>query len=114
MDNQSIVDVFSNRKFLKKITQIPMSLKIVSTGGVSKTNWIGFLSGYGWVWFHEKGIANILSLSRVKSKFRISYDSSADNMFHVYLSDGRVRSYRVDCTIQISASKKIMFVLSIL
>ena len=71
-----------------------ISLKILSTGGISKTNKIGHFKGYGWVWFHENGIANILSLARVKSKFRIKYDSDEDNMFHIYDKKERIRSYR--------------------
>ena len=94
LDNQSTVDVFANGKLLQNIREVPMSLKIVSTGGMSSTNKIGLLQGYGWVWYHPTGIANILSLSRVKSKFRICYDSTADNMFHVFLENGRFRSYR--------------------
>jgi hypothetical protein len=30
------------------------------------------------------GIANILSLSRVKEKYRVTFDSALDNCFHVH------------------------------
>ena len=55
---------------------------------------IGFLKGYGWVQFYLNGIANILSLARVKKRFRVTFDSSADKEFHVYLSQGQVRSFK--------------------
>ena len=69
-------------------------LKIYSTGGSTTTDLIGFLPGYGWVWFYEKGIANILSLSRVKKKFRVTFDSADRNEFQVHLADGRKRIFK--------------------
>ena len=93
LDNQSTVDVFSNPRYLKNIQEIPVHLKIVSTGGKTTTNYIGFLPGYDWVWFHPNGVANILSLSRVKKKFCIPFDSGTDNVFYVHLSDAKKRGF---------------------
>ena len=47
----------------------------------------GHLSGYGTVWYFLDGIANILSLSHVKEKFRVTYDSAADNAIHIHKPD---------------------------
>ena len=65
LDSQSTVNVVCNPKMLRHIKRISVHLRIHSTGGISKTNLIGLLPGYGWVWFHPTGIANILSLARV-------------------------------------------------
>ena len=43
--------------------------------------------GLGLIWYCSEGIANILSLSRVKDKFRVTFDSACDNIFHVHKSD---------------------------
>ena len=45
------------------------------------------------MWFHPGGIANILSLSKVAEKYRVSYDSTGENKFIVYLPKGEVRSF---------------------
>ena len=45
------------------------------------------------MWYHPGGIANILSLSRVKDKFWVTYDSSTDNVFKVHLNNGQVRIF---------------------
>ena len=79
---------------MEKINEMPIRLKIVSTGGVSYTNKMGYLCGYDWVWYHQGGIANILSLARVKEKIRVTFDSSKDNMFHIHFGGDKIRSYR--------------------
>jgi hypothetical protein len=66
LDNQSTVDVFYNPKLLKNIRESGRHMKIHCNAGVTTTMLVGNLIGYGEVWFHEKGIANILSLARVK------------------------------------------------
>ena len=69
LDNQSTVDVFTSRHLLKNIRRSKKDLFIHCTTGVAKTNLIGDLPGYGTVWYHPNGIANILSLSKVKGKY---------------------------------------------
>ena len=93
LDNQSTVDVFSNRRLLKKIRKSDRSLAIFSTGGRTTTNLQGDLPGYGTVWFHPGGIANILSLSKMADKYRVSYDITGENKFLVHPSGGKIRSF---------------------
>jgi hypothetical protein len=84
LDSQSTIDVFSNAKLLEKIEKVGTTMHIQCNAGVKSTNLRGHLSGYGWVWYFPQGITNILSLSRVKEKFRVMFDSSTDNCFHVH------------------------------
>ena len=60
------------------------TLHIRCNAGVKTTNMRGNLSGYGPVWYFPNGIANILSLSHVKEKFRVTYDIALDNTFYVH------------------------------
>ena len=64
------------------------------TAGVTRTNLVGELPGYGTVWFHPDGIANILSLSRVKTKYWITFDSDENNEFIVHKPDGSTRNFK--------------------
>ena len=84
LDNQSTVDVFTNRRLLKNIRRSKTNMFIHCTAGVAKTNLIGDLPGYGTVWYHPDGIANILSLSKVKEKYRVTFDSDKNNQFIVH------------------------------
>ncbi len=57
------------------------------------TNLVADLLGYRTVWFHPKGIANILSLARVKEQHRVTYDSEGSNEFLVHKTDGTVHCF---------------------
>ena len=93
LDNQSTIDVFVNRHLLRNIRRIGQYMYIHCTAGVTRTNLVGELPGYGTVWFHPDGIANILSLSRVKTKYRITFDSDENNEFIVHKPDGSTRNF---------------------
>ena len=72
------------------VRQNKVYLRIHLTGGVTKTNWISLLPGYGWVWYHLNRIANILSLARVIWHHCVTFNSALDNSFHVHLAGRRV------------------------
>ena len=93
-DNQSTVDVFTNRRLLKNIRRAKKNMFIHCTAGVAKTNLVGDLPGYGTVWYHPNGIANILSLSKVKEKYRVTYDSDNNNQSIVHRPDGTQRIFQ--------------------
>jgi hypothetical protein len=61
--------------------------------GTSSTRLQATLPGYGTVWFDPKGIADILSLSNLKKKYRVTFDSSTDNTFYVHKSDESTRKF---------------------
>ena len=95
MDNQSTVDVFHNDKLLRNIRVSPHGhMDIHCNAGVTTTNLIGDLPGYGQVWYHPKGIANILSLSRVKEKYKVTYDSTNGNAFIIHKDNRTIRTFK--------------------
>ena len=94
LDNQSTIDVFVNRRLLRNIRRINQYMYIHCTAGVTRTNLVGELPGYGTVWFHPDGIANILSLARVKTKYRVTFDSDENNEFVVHKPDGSTRNFK--------------------
>ena len=94
LDSQSTIDVFSNPELLTKVHMIDTTLRIRCNAGVKTTNYRGYLNGYGWVWYYPQGIANILSLSRVKEKYRVTFDSALDNCFHVHKENGKILHFK--------------------
>jgi hypothetical protein len=95
LDIQSTVDVFHNAALLVNIRPGTGYMDIHCNAGVTSTNMAGNLPGYGEVWYHPGGIANILSLKRIKNRgYRVTFDSSKANEFHVHKSDGTVRVFK--------------------
>ena len=88
LSNQSTVNVFMNHCLLKSICTITAMMKIHCNTGISCTNQVGDLPGYGTVWFHPHGITNILSLSCIKNKYCVTFDSAHDNSFIIHKSNG--------------------------
>ena len=65
-------------------------MDIHCNAGVTTTNMVGDLHGYGTVWYHPNRIANILSLSHIKKNgCKVTYNSSDKNEFHVLKLDGK-------------------------
>ena len=83
LDNQSTIDLCCNFQATKNIRESETSRQIHCIDGIIHTNLIGDLPGYGIVWFHNNGIANILSLANVKNRQKVTYDSSDGNQFVV-------------------------------
>ena len=54
---------------------------------------VGDLPGYGTVWYHPTGIANILSLSRAIKIFTITYDSANGNQSRMHKENGEDRLF---------------------
>ena len=84
LDNQSTCDIFCNPKLLKNIDSTPNTMSVKGNGGNITTNKIGYLKNYGDVWFDERAITNILCLKNVKQKYRVTYDSSTDDVFTLH------------------------------
>jgi hypothetical protein len=93
LENQSTVDVFCNRSLLTNVHETNKIMNIRCNAGVTRTNVVGELNGYGTVWYNPKGIAKILSLSQVEKKHRVTYDSAASKAFVLHKSDGSERQF---------------------
>eukprot|EP00957_Ditylum_brightwellii_P113933 8685521-Ditylum_brightwellii.AAC.1 len=94
LDSQSTLNVFSNPKLLVNIRKARHTLEIYCTAGKSSTNMIGDLPGFGTVWYYAKGIANILSLSKVAKLFKVTFDGTIGEGFVVHKADGTSRLFK--------------------
>jgi len=93
LDNQSTIDVFQNRRLLKSIRDTGKTLKIHCNVGITSASLVGSLAGYGKVWFHPKGIAYILSLSKVNDRYRGTVGSKNWNELVVHKNNGAIQIF---------------------
>ena len=98
LDNQSTDDIFGNRDYLTDIKVVPNTLKLHTNGGVLICNTMGYLKGYGYVWFHEDAITNVLSRARVKrsGNFKITYDDARSSFIMENIKSGRINTFTMD------------------
>jgi Reverse transcriptase (RNA-dependent DNA polymerase)/Zinc knuckle len=96
LDNGSTVDIFCNKDLLSNIRDSGREMKIRCNAGTTTTRLVGDLSGYGTVWYNPQGVANILSMSKVADKYRVTYDSKDSPSFSIHKEDGSIRTFQRD------------------
>ena len=93
LDNQSTVHIFSTDKLLRNIRTVDKQVSVQCNAGTTITNMVGDLQGFGEVWYHPKGIANILSMALVEDKLGWEITYYKDSGFKVHKAYGSVRSF---------------------
>ena len=88
--------MITNAALLTDILRVPNNtcMTIHCNSGAATINQMGTLKGFSRVWYNPNVIANIVSLSEVAKKHRITMDSSIDNA--IYKDDGPMQ--RFECT----------------
>jgi hypothetical protein len=73
-------------------------MELATQAGSTTTNWMADVPGYYRpVWFHPGGIAHILSMVNVITKYHVTYDSRVGknpNAFCVHKEDGVIRKFQ--------------------
>ena len=72
LDNQSTIDVFQNTDLFLNIRDTGKHMRIHCNAGITTRTLMRDIPGYGKVWFHTQGKSNIISLARLKEKYRIN------------------------------------------
>ena len=83
LDNQSTDDVFCNNKLLVDIHTIVKSIVIYTNGEEMVVTTGGRFPGYGWVWYDLDGIANIITLTNMKKRHCVTYNSGSSGRGNV-------------------------------
>jgi len=96
LDSQSTVDVFCNAKMLTNVQEAKRHLTLHCNAGTVQVTMKGDLQGYGTVWYHPSGIANILSLNNVCKKYHVTFDSgnTEEQGLVVHKNDGSKQIFR--------------------
>lgn len=66
LDNQSTVNMFSNRELMKNIDIASNLVDVYSSGGLTRCTIKGIVDNIRDVYLHKKRLANILSFAKVR------------------------------------------------
>jgi hypothetical protein len=91
MDPGSTAIIICNPKLVENITTSNKTLELQTNGGVLFTNQTATVPGFGKVWYDTTAITNILSLALLEKKYWVTYDSTGESVFIVYLPNTTVR-----------------------
>ena len=84
LDSQSTIDIFCNNNLLGEIHHVDEGMTLQTNPGEIKVHSQGFSHNYGWVWYDQRAITNILCLNNIKQKYRVTYDSANGDSFTVH------------------------------
>jgi hypothetical protein len=84
LDSQSTMDLLCNASSVSKTCKSTTSMRLESNGGTMVVTRKATMPGYNKdVWFSTRAITNIIALSNLIQKYRVTYDSD-DNIFVVH------------------------------
>ena len=95
MDNYSTVDILCGHPLIKNSRRVSGHINILCNVGIASSNWVGYLEGFGTLWYHKEGITNILSLAKLQANYHITYDSQYGKAFLLVNPDGQAHSFRM-------------------
>ena len=81
LNSQLTVDLIANPKMLMNIRKVrgKDAIRVHCNSRVKIVDRVGYLHGYGTVWYEPTKIANILSMLRATKKFWVVFDSEGEN-----------------------------------
>ena len=92
LDSQSMVDLIANPKILVNIRNLrgEDTIRVHCNSRIKIVDRSGDLPGYRNVWYKLTGISNILSMSRVKRKYQVVFDSEGGKFFSMIIPDREI------------------------
>jgi hypothetical protein len=91
LDKGSTVDLFCNPNLVTNICTTTKILEVSTNGEKLFTNQKATVTNYGEVGFNHNAVTNIVSLSEMEKKHRITYDSTKEKAFTVHLPNKEVK-----------------------
>jgi hypothetical protein len=78
---------------LGNVRRSPHIVRAITNGGHQDSHMIGDFPNLGPVWFNERSIANILSLSEVRKVCKVTMDTSREACINVHRKDGSIMRF---------------------
>ena len=90
LDTGSTIESFKDSELLGNIRATKERVTALTNGGSTTYSMKGSFKGLMHVWYHPKGLANIIFMKSLASVSHVTYDSSRENAFVATFDDGDV------------------------
>ena len=91
MDSCSTLHLFCNKNLLKNIRRARSPILVHCNAGTVRLTHIGDMDGIADpIWVHPEGVANILSLSKLKKEHRIKMDTDVTDCIELHDGNGKI------------------------
>ena len=86
--------MFYNLTFVLNIRpSVSHFIELYTNGGTQTSSLVGDTRYFGEVWYNPDSIANILSLGKLSSMYRVTMDSSISHTMHVHLHGSVITTF---------------------
>ena len=93
IDTGSTHSVFKSKNMLTNMKMAPHRLRAFTNGGHQDSTMLGDLPGFFTVWYNPQSLVNILSMSDVRKRFRITADTRKDAALYVHMDNGKLARF---------------------
>ena len=90
LDSGPTFSCCNNSKMLVNIENSRKSINGVSNGGVMLTNKEDYLPSFFTIYYHPKSLMNILSISNLRKRFKVTMDISKEVAILVHIAKNKV------------------------
>ena len=94
LDSRSTISVFKEENYVSNNRKSERAIIALTNGGQQKSRNVADTKYFGQVWFHQKSLANILSLADVVKYAKVTMDSSVKKSMFVHREDGCVMEFK--------------------
>ena len=78
LDSGYPIDIFSNPQLVIDLKRSNQVIRLSTNAGPKINKMQEMVVYYGKLWYYDKAIANIFSLTKLYNKYRVTYDSHQD------------------------------------
>ena len=90
LDTGSTFSCVNNSKMLINMRKCDKPMNGASKGGVMATDREGELPGFFKLYYNPRSLMNIISFKDMIKRFKITVDTSKENIFLVYINEGKI------------------------
>ena len=87
LDSGATTSIFCNPNYCKYIRNASLPIKIQTNSGNMMATRSCHIPELGKAYYSDEGMTNIIGLSQMRKKYRVTYDSQKEPAFHIHMKN---------------------------